>query len=227
MTPGSYKLICEAPDERTPLEVLMTESSLNHPREIFVKGPYMGGGIVNKNNRLYPIEEMRPAVQEFIENKVKKHTATGELNHPTHGQIDLKQAAHMIVEMYEDNGVWYGKSKILNGTPNGEMMKALLNNGVAIGMSSRCLGQIEEGSTYNIVHNMKVVTIDAVAEPSFDKAFVNGILESKEFVCEADGSFKVVNLYKEFEDKLSDLPRSGTNQYILDGVIDFLKSFNL
>ena len=227
VTSESYSLICESPDETQPLEVVREEKSLNKPGCLYVQGPYMGGGVVNKNNRLYPIEEMRIEVNNFIINKVNKHQATGELNHPEHANLDLKQAAHLITKMWEDNNVWYGKSKILNDTPNGELLKSLLNNGVAIGMSSRCLGQLSEsGEGYSTVHNMKMITVDAVADPSFDKAFVNGILESKRFVCECDGSIRMENLYNSTEDKLRHLPRGGQNQFIKECMIEFIKSFN-
>lgn len=227
MVSSSYKLICEAPQEQQPLEVFCEEYSLNKPKVLYVKGPYMGGGVVNKNNRLYPVDEMRTEVNNFIETKVKKHQATGELNHPNHANLDLKAAAHLITDMWEDNNIWYGKSRILNGTPNGELLKSLINNGVTIGMSSRCLGQLSENSEgYSTVHNMKIITVDAVADPSFDKAFVNGILESKEFVCEADGSFRVESLYNNTEKALNNLPRANQNNAIVDIMKSFLQSFN-
>lgn len=227
MVSTAYKLICETPDEREPVEILWEEESLNKPKNLYVQGPYMGGGIINKNKRLYPVDEMRSEVTNFINNKVKKSIATGELNHPDHANLDLKQAAHLITDMWEDNNIWYGKSKVLNDTPNGELLKSLLKNGVAIGMSSRCLGQLSEsGEGYSTVHNMKMVTVDAVADPSFDKAFVNGILESKQFVCESDGSFRIESCYNNFENSLNDLPRGQQENYIVNAVKDFLKSFN-
>lgn len=227
MVPVAYKLICETPDDLTPIEVLWEEDALNKPKALYVQGPFMGGGVVNKNRRLYPIDEMRTEVTNFIDNKVKKKMATGELNHPDHANLDLKQAAHLITHMWEDNNVWYGKSKVLNDTPNGELLKSLLNNGVAIGMSSRCLGQLSESEQgHSIVHNMKMITVDAVADPSFDKAFVNGILESKQFVCESDGSIRTEACYSKLEEDLNNLPRGDQNNTIKNLMIDFLKSFN-
>lgn len=227
MIQNSFKLICETPSETQPLEVILEEHSLNKPKVLYVQGPYMGAGVVNKNNRLYPVNEMRAEVNNFIETKVKKRQATGELNHPNHANLDLERAAHLITDLWEDNNVWYGKSRILNDTPCGELLKSLLNNGVAIGMSSRCLGQLSESSEgYATVHNMKMITVDAVADPSFDKAFVNGILESKQFVCESDGSFRMENCYNEMEKTLSDLPRGNQNEAIVNCMKEFLQSFN-
>lgn len=223
---NNFKLICEAPMSESPMEVLWEEQTLNKPKQLFVTGPYMGAGIVNKNNRMYLVEEMRNEVNRFIDDKVKRHTATGQLNHPAHAQIDLKEAAHLITDMWEDNNVWYGKSKILNDTPNGELLKSLINNGVTIGMSSRCLGQLEKGSKFDTVHNMKMVTVDAVADPSFEAAFVNGICESKQFVCECDGSFKMIDCYTALDSTLNRLPRANQNAYLKDAMIEFINNFN-
>lgn len=227
MVTGAFKLICESPDERVPLEVIHEEHSLNKPKILYVQGPYMGAGVVNKNNRLYPVDEMRREVNNFIETKVKKRQATGELNHPAHANLDLERACHLITDMWEDNNIWYGKSRILNDTPHGELLKSLINNGVAIGMSSRCLGQLSESSNgYSTVHNMKMITVDAVADPSFDKAFVNGVLESKQFVCESNGSYRMESCYNDMEKSLNNLPRANQNDAIVDIMKDFLRSFN-
>lgn len=100
----------------------------------------------------------------------------------------------MVVELKEDNNVWYGKSKVLVGTPKGDLLKSLLNNGVQVGMSSRCLGQLTETSEgYSRVSNLRMVAIDAVSDPSFSSAYVDGILESAQFVCESDGSIRMEN----------------------------------
>lgn len=227
MVSNNFKLICEAPLNEGPMEVLWEEHSLNKPKQLFVTGPYMGAGMVNKNNRMYLAEEMRREIGSFIEDKVSKGRATGELNHPDHAQIDLKQACHLITDLWEDNNVWYGKSKVLDGTPNGEILKSLINNGVSIGMSSRCLGQLAETNNgYSTVHNMKMITVDAVADPSFDKAFVNGILESKQFVCECDGSFRVEEIYNNVEKTLENLPRANQNAAIVQAMKEFMASFN-
>lgn len=221
-----HKLICETLDNTPPVEILWEEESLNAPKSLYVQGPYMGAGIVNKNGRFYPIEEMRREMDVFIATKVKKMTATGELNHPQSATLSLKDAAHLITSLYEDNGVWYGKSKVLNGTPNGELLKSLLSNGVAIGMSSRCLGQlVESNEGYSIVQNMKMVTVDAVADPSFGDAWVNGILESRDFVCDIVPTTQIEETYYNFDKALAKLPRGNKNEYIKGAVIEFIKSF--
>ena len=87
----------------------------------------------------------------------------------------------MVTELTQDGNVFVGKSKVLS-TPCGQIARSLINDGVKVGMSSRALGTLEEGAEHNVVKNMKLVAIDCVADPSYPKAFVNGILESKQWV---------------------------------------------
>lgn len=165
-----YKLICEMPDpsRMDPLQILYEEESLHKERALYLTGPYLGSEIINRNNRLYPAEELRREVNRYTEEKIKFGRALGELNHPESASVDLGAACHLVVELKEDNNVWYGKSKVLVGTPKGDLLKSLLNNGVQVGMSSRCLGQLTETSEgYSRVSNLRMVAIDAVSDPSF------------------------------------------------------------
>lgn len=94
-------------------------------------------------------------------------------------------------------------------------------------MSSRCLGQLTETSEgYSRVSNLRMVAIDAVSDPSFSSAYVDGILESAQFVCESDGSIRMEKLYDDTSKKFANLPVGDRNDYIKRSVIDFLKSFN-
>ena len=120
-----------------------------------------------------------------------------------------------------EGNVVRGKSKVLS-TPLGEVMKSLIRDGVKMGMSSRALGQLEEKDGVNHVSNMKLITIDAVADPSAPGAFVNGILESKSFVIKQDGRFEEV--YDIFENKLSSLPRKDVDLYLREQIILFINS---
>ncbi len=224
-----YKLICEMPDpsRMDPLQILYEEESLHKERALYLTGPYLGSEIINRNNRLYPAEELRREVNRYTEEKIKFGRALGELNHPESASVDLGAACHLVVELKEDNNVWYGKSKVLVGTPKGDLLKSLLNNGVQVGMSSRCLGQLTETSEgYSRVSNLRMIAIDAVSDPSFSSAYVDGILESAQFVCESDGSIRMEKLYDDTSKKFANLPVGDRNDYIKRSVIDFLKSFN-
>lgn len=174
---------------------------------------------VNKNNRKYPKHELQREVKRYTEEMIKTQRAMGELNHPASADVDLERACHLVTEMYEDGNVIVGKSKVLS-TPCGLIVKSLINDGVKVGMSSRALGTLEEGSDYNTVRNMKLIAVDCVADPSCPKAFVNGILESKQFVLDVDGKFE--ELYTKFENNISTLPKKEVEKYLTEQILKFI-----
>ena len=174
---------------------------------------------VNKNNRKYPKHELQREVKRYTEEMINTQRAMGELNHPASADVDLERACHLVTEMYEDGNVIVGKSKVLS-TPCGLIVKSLINDGVKVGMSSRALGTLEEGSDYNTVRNMKLIAVDCVADPSCPKAFVNGILESKQFVLAEDGKFE--ELYTKFENNISTLPKKEVEKYLTEQILKFI-----
>tara|TARA_R110000824_G_scaffold15122_7_gene63864 strand:- start:1983 stop:2654 length:672 start_codon:yes stop_codon:yes gene_type:complete len=205
-------------------EYIEEETSRNAPSSLFIKGPYMMAEDVNRNNRRYPLDELTKEVDRYITEMVEPGRAMGELNHPTTADVDLERACHMVTEIKQDGNIFYGKSKILT-TPCGLIVRSLINDGVKVGMSSRALGTLEEGSTSNTVRNLKLVAIDCVADPSFPKAFVNGILESKQWVVGEDGDFEAV--YDNFEKAISKLPRKEADQFLTERIIEFLNHMKL
>jgi hypothetical protein len=155
---------------------------------------------------------------------VKTGRAMGELNHPTTADVDLERACHLVTELSQDGNVFYGKSKVLS-TPTGMIVRSLINDGVRVGMSSRALGQLipesgEEG--VNRVKDFKLVAIDCVADPSFPKAFVNGILESKQYVVNKYGQYE--EMYDNFEKNISTMPLKNKDKFLKDNIIKFLKT---
>ena len=174
---------------------------------------------VNRNNRLYPREELEREVARYNEEMVVPGRAMGELNHPTSADVDLERACHIVTEITQDDNVFYGKSKVLT-TPCGQIVRALINDGVKVGMSSRALGTLEEGSNHNTVKNMKLVAVDCVADPSYPKAFVNGILESKQWVLADDGKYE--ELYDNFAESVSKLPKKDINRFLTERIISFI-----
>jgi hypothetical protein len=121
--------------------------------------------------------------------------------------------------MYTDGNVYVGKSKVLS-TPCGLIVKSLINDGVKVGMSSRALGTLEEGTKCNTVRNMRLIAVDCVADPSCPKAFVNGILESKQFVVAEDGKFE--ELYSKFENNISSLPKKDVDKFLREQILKFI-----
>ena len=214
------KLITQTPIDES-LDFLIEEGNKDKPANLYVTGVYMVADEKNRNNRIYSKEEMEKEVKRYNEEFVSKNRALGELEHPQSATVNSERACHLITELKMEGNVVRGKSKVLS-TPLGDVMKSLIRDGVKMGMSSRALGQLEEKSGINHVSNMKLITIDAVADPSAPGAFVNGILESKSFVIKQDGRFEEV--YDIFEKKLSSLPRKDVDLYLREQIILFINS---
>ena len=216
-------LVVERPDVSDEFEYIEEETNKNSPSNLYIKGPYMMAEGVNRNNRLYPKEELVREVARYNEEMVVPGRAMGELNHPTSADVDLERACHIVTEITQDGNVFYGKSKVLT-TPCGQIVRALINDGVKVGMSSRALGTLEEGSTHNTVKNMKLVAIDCVADPSYPKAFVNGILESKQWVLADDGKYE--ELYDKFEESVTSLPKKDIDKFLTERILNFINKLH-
>jgi hypothetical protein len=162
----------------------LTETSESGKKNLFIEGTFLVGEKVNKNNRMYKMDTLRREVQRYNEEYVKTNRALGELGHPDTPSINLERVSHKIVSLVEDDNTFYGKALILD-TPYGQIVKNFLENDVSVGVSSRALGslvQTREG--YNLVQDdLKLATAaDIVADPSAPGAFVQGIMENKEWV---------------------------------------------
>ncbi len=214
-------LVVEKPDAGDEFEYIEEETNRNEPSNLYIKGPYMMAEGVNRNNRLYPIEELKREVKRYNEEMVIPGRAMGELNHPTSADVDLERACHIVSEITQDGNIFYGKSKVLT-TPCGHIVRSLINDGVKVGMSSRALGTLEEGSDHNIVKNMKLVAVDCVADPSYPKAFVNGILESKQWVLAEDGKYE--EHYDNLAKSLVNLPKKDVESFLTNRILSFIKN---
>tara|TARA_R110002096_G_scaffold189848_1_gene370544 strand:+ start:92 stop:757 length:666 start_codon:yes stop_codon:yes gene_type:complete len=214
-------LVVENPDVIDNFEIIEEETNKNSPSNLFIKGPYMMAEGVNRNNRLYPRQELEREVARYNEEMVVPGRAMGELNHPSSADVDLERACHMVTELTQDGNIFYGKSKVLS-TPCGQVVRSLINDGVKLGMSSRALGSLEEGTNHNTVRNLKLVAVDCVADPSYSSAFVNGILESKQYVLAQDGSYE--EIYDKFEESIKTLPRKDVDAYLRERFMNFIKN---
>jgi hypothetical protein len=216
----SLRLIVEQPAFEEQFEYILEEKDRNSPSTLYIKGPYMMAENYNRNNRLYKLAEMVQEVDRYKNEMIKTGRAMGTLNHESSAEVSLKEVCHVVTDLYQEGNVFYGKSKVLS-TPNGHIVRALINDGVKVGMSSRALGQLEEGAEgKNIVKNFRLISVDCVADPSFPKAFVNGILESKQWVLGESGQFEEV--YADFENKISKLPKKEVENYLKESIMDFL-----
>lgn len=162
---------------------VLTEEK-NGKKKLYIEGTFLVGDTVNRNNRMYKMDTLRNEVNRYNEEYIKTNRALGELGHPDTPTINLERVSHKIVSLSEDGNTFYGKAQILE-TPYGDIVKNFLENDVSIGVSSRALGsvvQTKEG--YNLVQDdLKLATAaDIVADPSAPGAFVNGIMENKEWM---------------------------------------------
>ena len=216
----SLKLLVEVPAPREEYEYILEEQSKDGVKNLYIKGPYMMAEDVNRNKRYYPSGELKREVDRYIKDMIKENRSMGELNHPTTAEVDLERACHIVTDMWQEGKTFFGKSKVLS-TPCGQIVKSLINDGVKVGMSSRALGQLtEEKNGINRVSDMKLVAIDCVSDPSCPKAFVDGILENKNFIITSDGTYE--ETYDKFEKSLDTLPRRELDVYLRQQVLDFL-----
>jgi hypothetical protein len=214
------KLIAENPDVFDNFEVIEEQSNRNSASNLYVKGPFIGCNQINKNSRMYKLDDTRTEVQRYVNEMVMPGRAMGELNHPSSADVNLERACHLVTELSEVDDYFIGKAKVLS-TPTGQILRSLINDGVKIGMSTRALGQLSENQNYSVVQNMHLVAIDAVADPSYPKAFVNGILESASFVVNQDGRFE--QIYEDFGKALKTLPKHDVDNYLRAQIIKFIQ----
>jgi hypothetical protein len=153
-------------------------------KHMYIEGIFLQGNICNRNGRMYQMEGLRKEVQRYTENHINSGRALGELGHPDGPTVNLDRVSHKIVSLKEDGNNFIGKAKILS-TPMGNIAKSLIGEGVKLGVSSRGIGSLKQTREgINIVGDdfMLATAADIVADPSAPDAFVEGIMEGKEWV---------------------------------------------
>ena len=182
-------------------------------KNLYIEGTFLVGDKVNKNNRMYKMDTLRNEVTRYNEEYIKTNRALGELGHPDTPSLNLERVSHKIVSLVEDGNTFYGKALILE-TPYGQIVKNFLENDVSIGVSSRALGSvIQTREGYNLVQDdLRLATAaDIVADPSAPGAFVNGIMENKEWMM-VEGHF----VEKDFDYAKSQIKKASSKQ--IEGV---------
>ena len=156
----------------------------NGKKSMYIEGVFLQGNIKNRNGRMYPMETLRREVGRYNENHIQSGRALGELGHPEGPTVNLDSVSHKIVSLKESGSNFIGKAKILN-TPMGKIASSLIDEGVKLGVSSRGVGslqQTKEGFAVVGEDFMLATAADIVADPSAPDAFVEGIMEGKEWV---------------------------------------------
>jgi len=163
----------------------ITEGKGNN-KKMFIEGIFLQGDICNRNGRMYPMETLSREVKRYAESFINKGRALGELGHPDGPTVNLDRVSHKIVCLEQKGNTWIGKAQILS-TPMGKIAESLLNDGVCLGVSSRGVGSLKmtnEGHKIVGEDFMLATAADIVADPSAPDAFVQGIMEGKEWCWE-------------------------------------------
>jgi len=162
----------------------LTEIAESGKKNMYIEGRFLVGNEVNRNNRMYKMDTLRQEVARYTKDYIDTNRALGELGHPDTPSLNLERVSHKIVSLVEDGNTFRGKALILE-TPYGQIVKNFIDSGVNLGVSSRAMGSVvmtKEG--YNLVQDdLRLATAaDIVADPSAPGAFVQGIMENKEWL---------------------------------------------
>lgn len=174
------KLITESIED---IRILTEEK--DGEKHLYIEGVFLQSEIKNRNGRIYPFDVLNTEVQRYSEEYVKAGRALGELGHPDGPTVNLDRVSHKITSLKAEGNNFMGKARILD-TPMGKIAKSLLGEGVKLGVSSRGMGSLKEENGVKYVSDdfMLATAADIVADPSAPDAFVNGIMEGKEWVWE-------------------------------------------
>lgn len=181
------KLIREVTEPLT----FVIEESVGKGKQMFVEGVFLQSEVKNRNGRMYPESVMDNEVGRYIKEKVDTNRAYGELGHPESPSINLDRISHLIVNLRKEGHNWIGKAKLLD-TPMGKIAEGILKGGGNLGTSSRALGSLKMNNEgVNVVQNdfMLSTAGDLVSDPSGPDCWVNGIMESQDWVF-VDGKFE-------------------------------------
>lgn len=191
------------------LEPIIEESGSK--RVYKIKGVFAQANIKNKNGRIYPKNIMETEIKSYNQNKIATKRAMGEMDHPTTVHVNLDRVSHIVesLEMIGDNV--YGVAKILD-TPMGKIAKSLIDEGVQFGVSTRGIGSVND----SMVVTYSLRAIDLVSDPSAPSAYVNAILENKEYIIDGDDIIEVA-----VNDMKKKLDKNGSKQ-ILEALNEFI-----
>ena len=209
------KLITEFADPQSMQIIKEQDDVTKEIRSIKIQGPFLQAEVKNKNGRRYSRDLLEREVRKFNTEKISRKRALGELDHPPTPMVGLDRVSHMIESLMMDGNDGIGIARLMD-TPMGKIAKSLILEGASIGVSTRGVGSVGEGGKVN--NDFKLITIDLVADPSAPGAFVEGILENKEYIIDGD---RIVEISVEtFENEVKK-NKPGSKQ-ILDALQTFL-----
>ena len=211
------KLITELTEE-----VRYLSEEKDGKKTLYIEGPFLVSEAVNRNKRMYKEETMRNEVARYNNEYITKNRAFGELGHPDTPSINLDRVSHLIVGLKQEGNVWIGKAKILE-TPMGNIARQIIEGGGQLGVSSRGLGSLKNENGINIVQDdfHLATAADIVADPSAPGAFVQGIMEGKEWML-VDGKFTEMH-YEQAKKQIQQASRKDIEKVSLQIFENFIK----
>ena len=226
------KMKTKSPAGRSILMLLITEvndnvklvtEEVNGEKQYHIDGIFMQAEQKNRNGRVYPKKTLMKEVQRYNNEYVKTNRAMGELGHPDGPQLNLERVSHLIKELRVDGNDIYGRAKILD-TPYGKIVKDLVKEGVKIGVSSRGMGSLKQVNGVNEVQDdFNLAAVDIVADPSAPDAFVEGIMEGKEWVWE--NGILTARRIESYKKQIKSASKSNLEEAKLYAFADFLSNY--
>ena len=213
------KLITETIEK---IEVLTEEK--NGKKDYKIRGVFMQADIKNRNGRIYPVETLAKEVKRYTNEFINKKRAFGELGHPDGPTVNLERVSHMITSLKPEGKNFIGEAKVMD-TPYGKIVKNLIDEGAQLGVSSRGMGSIQQMSGRNIVGKdfYLATAADIVADPSAPDAFVEGIMEGKEWVWD-NGVLKSMEV-EQYKEEIERTKRKELAEVKAKVFKDFLSKF--
>ncbi len=190
-------------------------------KKLYIEGVFLQSELKNRNGRMYPFSVLEKEVNRYNEEYVKTNRALGELGHPDGPTVNLDRVSHRITSLKSEGNNFVGRAQILD-TPMGKIAKSLLEEGVKLGVSSRGMGSIDKREDCNVVMDdfMLATAADIVADPSAPDAFVNGIMEGKEWAWD-NGILKETKVAK-YQQYMNESTRRNLEERTLKVFNDFL-----
>ena len=211
------KLICEV-NEDIQYEL---EEAEGQPKKYFLEGIFMQADQKNRNGRLYPKNILAKEVKRYSEKYIKSNRAFGELGHPDGPTVNLDRVSHMITDLKEDGSNFVGRAKVMD-TPYGKIVKNLIDEGAKLGVSSRGMGSLKPNKDAQVVQSdfYLATAADIVADPSAPDAFVEGIMEGKEWIWD-NGLIREKDI-NEYKREIVKAPRKNLEKVKIRAFEDFL-----
>lgn len=211
------KLLLERTED---VNVLIESSETTGKKDYYIEGIFMQANQKNRNGRIYPLEILERECKRYVTNEIAKNKAIGELTHPDSPQVNPERASHKIISLVQEGDNFIGKAKVMD-TPMGKIVKALMDEGVQLGVSTRGLGSVKSLKEAKVVQpDFFLSTVDIVTDPSAHDAWVTAIMESKEYIIE-NGVIKEQTL-KTLQDDIKNV----SSRQISEGkLIEMFESF--